>query len=341
MSDNFTTINHNAKQALENSKKLIDLTSKILSIENTEVCAKFEFYLPTILTRIQTRASHSYKSIIIVVDNFFVLKYSLQCFIHRLIGKKNSLLIIESKFLCFIIKQKLNTDKQNVCTLDESSQYDLKSYDEVLLFGNYTLDTLLALKDKTNNLSLTTNRVDNIRYFPNNVVFEDDEIYLPAYEIFDFARQFLPDDSTYNNQILLEKCKQKNSGADKPYQFVVDNFQEEIDILFDIFDENITDNITIYLPYGNSAKEYDLTVEKYYKAISKKYNCTKYYDGIELQNICNIIVTTFDAIKYLDFDVVIIPQFQKVLGTITGDTLFEAMCSAKNQLYTIDRKSNG
>lgn len=341
MTNDLTITKQNAKLALAKSKKLIDLTNKIL-YDKDENCPRLKYFLPNTLSRMQQLASDSKQPVIILVNNSISHKSVLTIFIKRLHNPfKQSLLIIDTQFLWFLLKEKFEESNQIICTIEESSQYDLSSYDEVLLFGNYTLDVLLVFKEKTKNLSFTTNDAENTRYFPSNLVYEDDESYLPVYEIFDFAKQFLPHNSEYNNQYLVDKCQQINSGADKPYQFEVDSFEEELDILFQIFDENPIDNIVIYLPYGNSIKEYDLSVDKYHKLISKRYKCTRYYSGVVLQKLCSIVITTFDAIKYFDFDIVIVPQLYKASDVLSGNTLFEAMCSSRNQLFTIVRKRNG
>jgi hypothetical protein len=80
---------------------------------------KFQFCLPREgnLTRIQLRAIDNKVPISIFVYNPFSKKMALICFIKRLLNlkyvNKKGLLIVESEFLKFIIKEKLE-DSQSV-----------------------------------------------------------------------------------------------------------------------------------------------------------------------------------------------------------------------------------
>lgn len=174
-----------------------------------------------------------------------------------------------------------------------------------------------------------------INYFPDNKIFQLDELDLPPFEIFDFARQFVPNNLQWENKDFLNKLQQKNSGADKPFVYEVNSFAEEIEIISEIIDENPVNNIAILLPFGKDENNFHLSVEKYYQILRKNTFVTKYYSGITIFKLSNIIVTTFDDIKYVDFEIVIIPKFNKIKEIVDNEKIFISMCSGKNQLYLI------
>jgi hypothetical protein len=57
--------------------------------------------------------------------------------------------------------------------------------------------------------------------------------------------------------------------------------------------------------------------------------------GITVFKLSNIIVTTFDDIKYIDSDIVVIPQFNKIKEIVDNEKVFTSICSAKNQLHLL------
>lgn len=90
---------------------------------------KFQFCLPREgnLTRIQLRAIDNKVPISIFVYNPFSKKMALICFIKRLLNlkyvNKKGLLIVESEFLKFIIKEKLE-DSQSVRRYNFKGEYE-------------------------------------------------------------------------------------------------------------------------------------------------------------------------------------------------------------------------
>jgi len=331
MDKSLVSTNQNAKVALSKSKYLLNLTNTILDKKPSG--SKFQFYLPANahLTRNQRVAINCQTPISIFVYDIFANKMALDCFIERLqqATNKKVLFVAESEFLRFNLKETLQK-YDCIYSLEEvRKKVHTEIYDEILVYDNYDIEALVYLKKKCINLSFLVVNDEYLKYFPDNKVFIFDKIFLLSYEIFNFAIQFTPNDSK-----LLDNLKQRNSGADKPSLWLSHIFEEEIKIILGtIIEENPLDNIAIVLPYGENEKSYHLSVQKYFKALSKEYSCSKYYNGIKLKKLYHLVITTYDDVKFVDFDIVILPEFDKVKKILDGETIFNAICSAKNQLH--------
>ena len=325
--------NQSAKVALNKSKSLVDLTNTIL--DNKYSGSKFQFYLPieTDLARIQRRAIDSLEPISITTYNTFAKKMALLCFVMRLqklkYSSKKALIIVESEFLRFVLKEKVHNN-DCICSIKEVRD---KLNDEILVCDDYDTQTFLYLRDRSDCLSLINNDEISRMYFSNNNRFEFDEIFLPVYEIYRFAIQFVPNNDRANDVTLLQRLQRKNSGSDKPFVWIENDLSGILESIVLIIDENPIDNIGIILPYVSDIENHNLSVEKYYKSISKEYACSKYYDGIKLKKLYNIVITTYDDAKLIDFHIVILPQFDKVKEIVDYETIFNTICSAENQLH--------
>ena len=180
----------------------------------------------------------------------------LNCFIKRqqnlMISNKKCLFVTESELLSFVIKEKLEDSQSVICNLEKTrKKINSETYDEILVYDKYDIETLLYLKERCLSLSFLVFDKEYLNYFPDNQVFTFDEIFLPSYEIFNLARQFTPNNSMFNESKLLENLKKRNSGADKLICFEVSSFNQEIEIMKDTIDVNPTCNIGIILPYTN------------------------------------------------------------------------------------------
>lgn len=342
------TTNQNAKSTLQKVKKHLNLTNKIL--EKKLGGCRFQFWLPTYgsLTRIQQRAIDS-KEPIFITSNPLIQNDVLSVFLKRLINltvvNKKGLLITNSELLQFFLKAKLENNAPSfICSLEEAIKIDNQLYDEILLFDICTdIKTLKQLQQISHNISISTSQCEEniMGQFPNLKKFDFDESFPAPYEIFNFARQFLPSDSNYNDVNFLEHLKIRNSGVNKPVCYETDSFEKEIGIILNtIFEENPTDNIIVCLPYGKNKNNNNLSVEKYFKALSKKYFCSKYYEGIKINKLYNVVITTYNDIKYIESDILILPQFEKVKNIVDNETIFNAIYSVKNELHIFQETCN-
>lgn len=340
MDKSLVSTNQSAKVALNKSKSLLKIANTFLNKKSNSL--NFQFWFDTNLTRTQRRAIDSEQSVSIYADDIFGAKMALICFIERLRNSqyrnKKALLIVESELLKLNIKEKLQ-NYDSIYSLEEiRKKVHTELYDEILVYDNYDIESLVYLKEKCINLSFLVVNDEYLKYFPNNEVFIFDEIFLPPYEIFNFARQFVPNNAKANSNNLLERLKIKNSGADKPFVYAIQTFKEEIEFINDIIDTHPTNNIVIALPYGNDKVNYDLSVEKYYKELSKTLCCSKYFDGIKIKSLYNIVITTFDNVIYLNPDILIIPQFDVSKIIIENNKIFNTICSCEDQLHVFQKK---
>lgn len=310
-------------------------------MENTCVY-KFQYWLKTNRTRLQVRAINSRKPIALLYENIFQQKEALDCLVMRGLHSLNSCLCVSnSELLQFIINNKLDDNRVHyLCTFEEMNKLNLESYSEILFIGEYNIDIILSVKNINSNVSFSIHHKHNISHFENNKIFELEENFFPPFEIFDFARSFLPNDSNWNRIDFLNKLRTNNSGSDKPLIFKTDSFQKELEIIQEeILEINPSDNIAILLPYGSSKDNFDFSVEKYYQNLKNRYECSKYYKGIKLTKLCNIVITTFEDFQYLDFDIVVMPSFNTTKKLVDKEIIFTAMCSATNQLYLLNKNN--
>lgn len=328
-----TTINQNVKSALIKSKNLLDVTKTILNNKNY---IKYQFFLPAYLTRVEQRAVDSKQVIILYYENIFSKRQALLCLIKRSCQRKNKiLLIIDSELLYKMLKEKFADKEIIICKSKDIVNQEFSLFDEIVILYDLNLENLLDMKSKNKNISFFTNKNEYISYFSENDIFQLDELKLPPFEIFDFARQFVLDNLQWNNKDFLNRLQEKNSGADKPIVYEVNSFEEEIEIINEIIDESPVNNIVILLPFGKDENNFDLSVEKYYQTLQKNIFVTKYYSGVTVFNLSNIIITTFDDIKYIECNIMIIPKFNIIKEIVDNEKIFISICSIKNQLHLI------
>lgn len=337
-----------SKLALKKAKKLFDITNTIL--DKNSGGPKFQFYLPknSDLTRITIHAIDSKNPVILEIQNDFLMHEANICLLKRsqvaLQRGKKVLLIVPSNFLKYVIESKINIDAVQhkiVFTLDEIEKEVVKlnsRYDEIFIFSQCSLKTLLLLKSISTEISCIKTfdtAIDLQKYLPINECFMLDDIIYPPFEIFDFARQFLPKNSRYNDLDFLKRLKRINSGADKPCALKLKTFNQEIDVIKDILEEYPYDNIVISLPNTDDSYTTQLSVEKYYKVLNKHFACSKYYNNIRIKNLHNIVITDCENAFHLNgyIDILILPQFNKIKNLLSKNTIFTLLCRPKDQLY--------
>ena len=320
------------KNHLAITKNLINITKTILDDKNN---CKYQFYLPSFLFRIEQMAVDSRQVVILYYENIFLEIQAFYCLIKRSNNKNKCLFIVDGGLLYEILKIKFHNERTHICKSKDIHIQKFSLFDEIVILCDLHLENLLYIKSKNGNISFLTNKKEYINYFPDSMIFELDALFLPPFEIFDFARQFVSDNLRWNNKDFLNRLKQKNSGADKPIVHEVNSFEEEIEIISEIINENPTSNIVIALPFGKDENNFDLSVETYYQILRKNTSLTKYYSGVTIFNLSNIIITTFDEIKYIRFDILIIPQFNKIKEIVNNEKIFISICSAENIKTTI------
>jgi len=157
--------------------------------------------------------------------------------------------------------------------------------------------------------------------------------YRNTYEIYNFARGFVPNNEKANNNLAIDK-NPKGKGQ-IPTVFVVpdeDTRLAQLNILLrDAGDRNIA--VLVY-----KVEE----VELYYKLISKDLGipCTMHHNDNHVSgNIENIIITTFKSGQGLEFQVVIMPNMETAKNTSwkTDEHYYVGCTRAKENLFLITK----
>lgn len=182
--------------------------------------------------------------------------------------------------------------------------------------------------------------------FKNHKIHELDQNHRNTFEIFDFARFIVPENERAQNKPMLDKLKNERRG-DKPLIVIHNDFVEIKNVFKQILLDNIGGNIGILLIYRKD-------VDVYYKFIkndiakdpdAKAIDCCYYYSGMPIternnveNNLKNILITTFKSAKGMEFDTVIIPEFQ-LLSNEFKTQYFVGCTRAKSNLFIFSRSS--
>jgi DNA helicase IV len=118
------------------------------------------------------------------------------------------------------------------------------------------------------------------------------------------------------------------------------NNQKEFQAIVDIINQyrSNSHNIAILLPLRSD-------VDRFYQILSTKISCSMYYEGMEFNEIDNVHITTFKSAKGLEFDTVIIPEFQNMVNNISRlrvideSDYYVALTRAKRNLYLISNST--
>ncbi len=163
--------------------------------------------------------------------------------------------------------------------------------------------------------------------------------YRNTFQIYDFARRFVPESKKANDSKTLEHLKRYKNNGDLP-QLLKFNSQNDMRVrLKKIIDDNISGfNIGILFLYKEQVKDY-------YKVLQEMANgdCSMYYAEMTNQektivenDLKSILITTFISAKGMEFDLVIMPEFQSVKNTPEDKKKYYVGCTrAKSRLYIL------
>jgi len=150
--------------------------------------------------------------------------------------------------------------------------------------------------------------------------------YRNTFEVYNFARYFLPFNERANNNLAIERIP-KGKGT-IPSLFLVQSDEQRKTQLKILITDSGDRNIAILV---NRIEE----VDAYHKLITEMgINCSKYTSKSPIGNeIENIIVTTFISAKGLEFQVVIMPTMETKSGS--DEQYYIACTRAKENLFLI------
>jgi len=324
--------------------------------------AKFKFKLPKKLTRKQERAIDSTKPIFLtgVPGSGKTVVATM-----RLKNSENGILFTYGKLLSKAIATQVNDSSKRVTNIhkwyrdvinehmdDSLNQLTLENiinyfksrgigYEQIIvdegqdiIVDAYRL--LVALSNS--NVSVGADNAQQISY--NKCSTEEDilsiigdvkkieldENFRNSYSIFNFARQFVPNNPRVNDENMLERLLRES--GEVPVIYKVLNRTKAIEVTKKIINANPTDNI------GILCKNIDI-VNGYAYALSAEYEISAYHYKLSVPEILNnILVTTVFSAKGMEFDIVIIVDFHN-MSDIDGEIYFVASTRAKTELYLL------
>jgi DNA helicase IV len=137
--------------------------------------------------------------------------------------------------------------------------------------------------------------------------------YRNTYQVYEFARYFVPQSRKANDTETLKALEKHKNDGDLPEVISFDNQSDMKDRLQKILKEYKGFNIGILL----SRKE---QIDAYHEIISDfGYSSSKYHSGISRDdfnrlenNLQSILITTYISAKGLEFDIVLMPEFERM-----------------------------
>lgn len=176
--------------------------------------------------------------------------------------------------------------------------------------------------------------------FPNNTGYDLDENFRNTFEISTFTQSIFPGRLISNG----------NTNGPKPSVICTnDNSNLQNDIIIDIINEfqSETHNIGILVPLANPALHRQRVVLDYYRMLINKGITCSYFENENggVVDIENIHITTFKSAKGLEFDTVIIPDFNLFkldiadLYVVAENDYYVVFTRARRNLILLDNSS--
>ncbi|MGM9478038.1 AAA family ATPase [Pedobacter sp. GSP4] len=158
--------------------------------------------------------------------------------------------------------------------------------------------------------------------------------YRNTYEIYNFARYFLPLNERVNNERAIEKIPKGRSV--KPTFFVVPDQDSEIAQLYTLLKDAGDRNVAVIVYHIDE-------VRYYYEAISGLgISCSSHHNQDHVNDLENVLVTTYKSAQGLEFQTVIMPNMETVGGIYyqTGQHYYIGSTRAKENLFLLAKGDN-
>jgi superfamily I DNA/RNA helicase len=172
--------------------------------------------------------------------------------------------------------------------------------------------------------------------FENNQKYFLDENFRNSYEIMLFIKAFFK--RRVIDQNILDRLLQEGKRSRKPRLLISNSINKQEEAIIDIINNfnSATHNIAILVPFKDDVERYSMLIE------NAGILCSSFSSSNEsINKIENIHITTFKSSKGLEFDTVIIPNFETALSNvtksriITSNDYYVAITRAKRNLYLI------
>jgi len=334
---------------------------------------KFQFWLPTNLTRVQQRAVDSIEPIFLSgVPGTGKTVVSIKRLQIAAAKRKKAIIFTYGKLLKKTIEEKLENNKsmpvdnihnwmwnaqdngqkkyldhltnnENLKSTIQMLKSAGKSYDEILVDEgqDISLNTYKILNELTSNLSISA---DNAQQINNKEDAASEEEIL---ELFPAIKKFELDDifrSAYEIYRFSIQFVPYNARANDPTlleRLKVKNSGADKPYVY--IEKTLNDTyVTIKdiideNPTDNIGILYEtvLNVDECAKKLSSKYELSTYHSiqKVVPSELKNIIVTTFKSAKGIEFDIVIIPYFDN--GKKLAEEYYVGVTRAKSQVHFI------
>ena len=152
--------------------------------------------------------------------------------------------------------------------------------------------------------------------------------YRNTYEIYNFARHFMPYNERANNPITMAMMPRGNGNI--PVIINVSNDEEKWNRLKVLVEDAGDRNIAILLYHQSEVDSY------YTKMAQLGLSCTKHHHRAQAGNVIeNILITTYKSAKGLEFQVVILPDMQTAMDSPekTPEHYYIGCTRAKESLF--------
>ena len=278
------------------------------------------------------------------------------------LGRRKSLLLTYSKSLEYYLEHSANVEnivakKAVNRTLYWAALTSKSSYDEIIVDEAQDVEKEIYeyIKNYTEIVSYSADDAQSLypkkitedglqKLFPDNKVFTLGENFRNTYEITYFIKSVFPSKLIPNGRRSDEKqpkptiiCTNNNDNIQqKAVRDILDTFQGE------------NHNIAILLPLVSYSDTRQVVGEWHNMLVNAGYKCSKFTNKEnEVKTIENIHVTTFKSAKGLEFDTVIIPNFNLFreninnLDIVRESDYYVALTRTKRNLYLIDNSNTG
>jgi len=224
---------------------------------------------------------------------------------------------------CLIPKNKKYCDGVFEIIIDEAQDLSysdikiLKGFSKILSYGadfNQQLYSDCITKEEIKGL------------FPENEEINLEENFRNTKEIINFTKEIIPDFKINSN---IEKT------SEKPILFVGNDYESQVLKIIENYSSD-KENIAILFPFAKN-------VQYLFEKIKSQVDCSCYHSKLENKdtNIKNIHITTFKSSKGLEFDTVIIPEFNNFdyyinnMDTVSKNDYYVAFTRSKTNLFLI------
>ena len=269
-------------------------------------------------------------------------------------GSKKSLLLTYTMSLVAYLSGAARTinvaSADNIAKTQYWLQHEAARFEEIIIDEAQDLspDTYEQIKTYANEISYGADDQQSI--YPGQATSESrlkeiflgtkayplDENFRNSYEILQFVRAALPNKVISLNTVNLARVK-RTTGI-KPRVVVTGyNAGKQTEAIIDLIGRfhSANHNIGVLVPFPND-------VDTTYDLIVPHFTCTKYHNRIHvLPQIENVHVTTYASAKGIEFDTVIMPQFENMRDYIktkyaaTENHYYVSFTRARTNLFLI------